>query len=129
MAGPRGWIFVASCTALLLLWLVHRIQTGRLRSEYAILWAPVGLALGVFGAWPPLIDRLAAAVGIAYAPSLLIVLGGAFTFVYLVPLSERAGEQRARTRRLAQELAILRARLEAAGLLDEGPEPPGEEPG
>jgi hypothetical protein len=77
-----------------------------------LLWLGGGLALLAFSVKKDLLDQLATFVGIAYAPSLLllgaILLGFLLSMHFSVALS-RLAEQ---NKRLAQELAILRLSVE-----------------
>jgi hypothetical protein len=77
-----------------------------------LLWLAGGLVLLVFSLKKNLLDQLASFVGIAYAPSLLllgaILLGFLLSMHFSVALS-RLAEQ---NKRLAQELAILRLSVE-----------------
>jgi hypothetical protein len=91
---------------------VQLVRRRSLREDYALLWLGGGVALLVFSLKKDLLDQLATMVGIAYAPSLLllgaIVLGFLLSMHFSVALS-RLAEQ---NKRLAQELAILRLSVE-----------------
>jgi hypothetical protein len=99
-------------SVLALLLVVQLVRKRRLREDYALLWLAGGLVLLVFSLKKNLLDQLATLVGIAYAPSLLllgaILLGFLLSMHFSVALS-RLAEQ---NKRLAQELAILRLSVE-----------------
>ncbi|MBI1761017.1 MAG: DUF2304 domain-containing protein [Acidobacteria bacterium] len=104
---------IAITGSLLMMYLVfYLIRQRRLREEYALLWFAAGLVLLVFSFWRGLLDRVAQWVGIAYPPSVLllamIVFGFLLAMHYSVSLS-RLAEQ---NKRLTQELALLRNRVE-----------------
>lgn len=99
-------------SVLAILLVVQLVRRRRLREDYALLWLAGGVVLLVFSLKKDLLDQLAAFVGIAYAPSLLllgaILLGFLLSMHFSVALS-RLAEQ---NKRLAQELAILRLSVE-----------------
>ena len=99
-----------SVAAILLV--IQLVRRRSLREDYALLWLGGGLVLLVFSLKRNLLDQLATFVGIAYAPSLLllgaILLGFLLSMHFSVALS-RLAEQ---NKRLAQELAILRLSVE-----------------
>lgn len=101
---------LTSVVAILLV--VQLVRRRSLREDYALLWLGGGLVLLVFSVKKNLLDQLAAFVGIAYAPSLLllgaILLGFLLSMHFSVALS-RLAEQ---NKRLAQELALLRLSVE-----------------
>jgi len=101
---------LTSVIAILLV--IQLVRRRSLREDYALLWLGGGLVLLVFSLKKDLLDQLAIIVGIAYAPSLLllgaIVLGFLLSMHFSVALS-RLAEQ---NKRLAQELALLRLSVE-----------------
>jgi hypothetical protein len=103
-------IAVALLVALIVTQLIRR---RKLREEYALLWFAASVVLLVFASKRDLLDRLATLVGISYSPSLLllgvILLGFLLALHFSVSLS-RLSEQ---NKRLAQEVALLRLRLDA----------------
>lgn len=89
------------------------IRRGKLREEYALTWFVASLALIGVSLWRDSLEIAARLAGIYYAPSALllgvIVLGFALAMHYSISLS-RLAEQ---NKRLAQELALLRLRVES----------------
>ena len=88
------------------------IRTRRLREEYAILWFLASLALIGVSLWRGSLDVAARLLGVAYPPSVLLLavigLGFAAAIHFSISLS-RLDEQNTR---LAQEIALLRFRME-----------------
>lgn len=87
--------------------------TARLKPRYALLWiaASAGLvALSLFRR--TLIDGVGEAFGIAYKPALLFLAADVFLMVILLHMSVVVSRLTERTRRLAEELAVLRGRLD-----------------
>ena len=96
------------------------IRKRTVREEYAILWFLASLALIVVSAWRGSLDVAARLLGVAYPPSVLLLaaigLGFAAAIHFSISLT-RLSEQNVR---LAQDLALLRLRIE------NGPPPPAE---
>lgn len=82
-----------------------------LREKYALYWISLASALLLVGLLPILLKRTAELAHLSYPAAVLclaLVLGYPFAFGVSVSLSR----QYQHTRRLAQELALLRERLE-----------------
>lgn len=111
--------FVSLAIAILVMLVVAQlIRTRKLREEYALLWFGASVVLLAFAVKRDLLDQLAAAFGIAYPPSLLllgtILMGFLLSLHFSISLS-RLSEQ---NKRLAQEVAILRLEIEKSHLPD-----------
>jgi hypothetical protein len=105
-------VLALTCSLLLVsavLWLVYR---RRLREEYTPIWMGVALALVLVSVRLDWLYALTRAIGAWTPSSLIFFLGEVFLVViclnYAVRLS-RTGEE---IKNLAQEVALLRARLE-----------------
>lgn len=123
--NPRIQIIAVLGSLLVLLFIFQLIRRGKLREEYALIWVGAGFALIVVSLWRNSLEIVARLTGIAYPPSVLllgvIVLGFALAMHYSISLS-RLAEQ---NKRLAQELALLRHRVESLDARpDEAPPPP-----
>jgi hypothetical protein len=102
-----GAIFVL----IVLLLILEMLRQQKLREKYAILWLTVGLATLILAAFPRLLFWAANLVGVQVPSNLLF----ASTFVLLigvcVHLSWELSHAEDRTRRLAEEVAILREQV------------------
>lgn len=107
----RAYFIVVMCGLLLAAHIMKRIQAGRLRVGYALAWGAVGVGVLLVAIWRGAVDHVAALLGIDFGPSVLLLFGGLFGVVYLLHLSEEVSLLRARSRRLAQELALMQERL------------------
>ena len=85
--------------------------SGRLKPRYALLWLLAASVLVLVSVWRGLIDDLGAAFGIAYKPALVFLGADIFLMLILLHMSVVVSRLTERTRRLAQELALLRAAL------------------
>jgi len=106
-----GYVFVLSCVALLLLFIVSQVAKKRLSAEYALFWLVFGVFLAFSAFWRGILNWLGQSLGVHDPPHILTVLLGGFTLAYLVHLSVMVSISRENERRLAQELAIVKMAL------------------
>lgn len=102
--------------SLLFMFFIFRLITkGKLREEYSIVWIICTLTLLVFAIWRNGLDVIAKLLGVYYAPA-LIFLGAIFAIIiFLVHLSVVNSKQQQQIKLLAQELALLKNKLEEKG--------------
>lgn len=117
---------VAAVTALLifLAWLVRLIRSGRLQLRGSVSMILSTLAAIVVTLRPELLVSVAHALSIEVASNALFGFAFLFVLVHLVSITIQLSGTSAQVRRLSQECAILRARLEAIE-----PAQPEAEPG
>lgn len=92
--------------AAIILLLVRR---DHLRIRYSVWWlfiASVALFLGLF---PGIIDALGALLGVAYPPTLLLVLGIAALLIKILYMDIEHSRQERNLRRLTQRIALYEA--------------------
>lgn len=133
---PIDVVAIAGSLAILaaVLWLAG---TGRLKPRYALLWIAASSCLVLVSVWRDLIDIVGDAFGIAYKPALLFLGAIVFLLLILLHMSVVVSRLTERTRRLAQELALLREERSrdgasppaGAGRGAASPDPPGERRG
>lgn len=100
------YISIAVCVVLIAT-IIELIRRGRLREEYAFIWLGSALVFLVLSIWRGAFDSIARFLGIAYGPSLLILVILFFGFVFLVHFSIVISKLTSENKRLAQEQAIL----------------------
>jgi hypothetical protein len=102
---------VGSATVLFLVF--ELIRRGRLKERYSLLWLAAGVVLLVLSVFRGLLEAFARLVGIYYPPSLLFLV--AFVFLLLITLHFSAviSGLAEKNKHLAQEIALLRQRLDA----------------
>lgn len=95
-----------------MLLVIQLIRARKLREDYSLLWIVASLTLLLFSVDRHFIDRAAAFFGIAYPPSLLLLgaifVGFVLTMHFSIALSRLSEE----SKRLAQEVALLRLELD-----------------
>lgn len=93
---------------LVLAFVVEMLRRGILREKYAVLWLGLSGALLVIALFPGLLSLAASLVGVQVPSNLLFLMAGVTLLLVCVQLSYEISRLEARTRRLAEELALLR---------------------
>lgn len=111
---------VTALAGLLILGVIlELLRRRRLREKYAMLWLAVGLIVLPLGFFPSLLDGTAAMLGVASGVSLVLFLGFLFLLLVCIHLSWEVSQLEEETRTLAEDLALLRADVEARVLNDQ----------
>ena len=100
------------------------VRRRKLVEEYSILWILGALALLALSVWRDLLHAAAHRLGVAYPPSLLLLVLSAVVFVGLLSFSVILSRQRRQIERLTEEAAVLGAEIRelrppVAGVPDE----------
>ncbi len=99
-------IGIAIALAILVL-----VRKNHLMVSHAVWWLMVAVASITFGAYPWLIDRIGAVLGIHYPPILLIVIGLGLILIKMLTMDLKRSEQERNIRALTQRLAILESEM------------------
>jgi hypothetical protein len=97
------------------------LRRKRLMERYALLWLFSSAVLLALAAWRGLLETIASAIGIYYAPSALFVIAFGFILVLLLHFSLVISRLADQNKVLAQRLGMLQQRVEA--LATEQPDP------
>lgn len=116
-----NWFGVAAAVVLLV-FILELLRRGILREKFAILWLAVSTLLVVMAVFPGLLRGAADALGFEVPSNLLFFTGILFLLLVCVQLSYEVSRLEARTRRLAEDLALLTAQTRVSA-----PRPPGTE--
>lgn len=108
MTGVVGVVFALAVLVLIVVLLLKR----RLREKYAVLWLVIGVAFLVLALFPSLLRGLAQLVGVAVPSNLLFAMLLALLVGVCLHLSWELSTAEEEIRRVAEEVAILRAQLE-----------------
>ena len=95
--------------------LFELLRRRRLREKYAVFWGVVALFTLVIAAFPPLLYWLADLVGVAVPANLLFFVASMLLMVVSIQHSHELGRMEDRTRTLAEEIALLRLRVDQLG--------------
>lgn len=88
------------------------ILKGKLRTEYSIIWILMGTMFLVFSLWRESLDLMAKFFGVFYAPSLIFIFFFFMIFIFLIHLSVVNSKQHEQIKKLAQEIALMKEKLE-----------------
>ena len=100
------------------------LRRGILRERFAVLWLIVSGLLVVVALFPQLLRSAADALGFALPSNLLFFASILFLLLVAVQLSFEVSRLEARTRRLAEDVALLASEVHAAGVRDLRDPPP-----
>lgn len=121
--STRAHIFVFLVTVGALFFILRLVRRRQLRAKYAMLWVSVGLVLALLATFPFLANNAASWVGVDYQPAALLFGAVAFLFLLVVHFSWELSRLEDRSRVVAEELAMLRNRVDLldldAGFVDE----------
>ncbi|KRF36527.1 DUF2304 domain-containing protein [Nocardioides sp. Soil805] len=99
-------------SATILLALFEMMRRHRLREKYALIWAVVAVFVLLVAAFPLLLQSVAHALGIQVPANLLFFAASILIMVLTLQHSSELGRLEERTRTLAEEIALLRLRIE-----------------
>ncbi|EWC61753.1 putative integral membrane protein [Actinokineospora spheciospongiae] len=99
-------------SVLVLAGIVEMLRRRQLSEKYAVLWLVVGLLLLVFTIFPGTLSSIAALIGVAIPTNLLFFVGLIFLTGVGLHLSWELSRLEDETRKLAEDLAILRLDVE-----------------
>jgi hypothetical protein len=111
MVSPIQIISILASVTIIII-VLSLIRQRRLREEYSILWLLGSLILIVFSVWRSLLDIIADLVGVVYAPAILLLIGIFFGVVMFLHFTVVLSKQADRNKSLAQEVALLRDKIE-----------------
>lgn len=98
-----------------LLFIARLVRRRQLREKYAMLWMAVGAAVVVVSLSRGPMDGLARALGIQYGPTILFLVAIMFLMAVVAHLSWEVSRLEERTRKLAEEMALMRPQKPAEG--------------
>lgn len=94
------------------LFVFEMLRRGILREKFAVLWLVVSASLLVFAIFPSILVTLSGWLGIALPSNLLFLMAAVLLLLVSVQLSYEVSRVEGRTRRLAEEIALLRHEIE-----------------
>jgi len=94
--------------AALIIFLVRR---DRLHVTHGMGWIVVAVGFALLGFSPGIIDRLAAVLGIAYPPTLGLILGIVILVIKILSIDIERSHTEVRNQRLIQRVALLEAEM------------------
>lgn len=118
----RAQLLVLVIVVFSVMFILRLVRQRKLKGKYALLWVGVAIFLLAFAIVPDVLVPVSDAVGVAYEPAVFFLAAIAFLFLMVVHFSFELSRTEERTRTLAEEVALLKARL------DETDPPPDRTP-
>jgi len=106
MWGRIQWVMVIVAVIFFLM-ILELIRRRRLKEEYSLLWLGAGGVLIILSVARPLLEKIAAMLGIDYAPSAMFLIAGLMGMALGIHLTMVISKLTDQNRKLAQRLAIL----------------------
>lgn len=99
-------------SVFVLVWILSLVRRRQLIEEYSFLWICIaGVFLGL-SFFHPIMDKVAYWLGIEYGPSALFLFFNVVTLFILIHVSIQLSDYKSKKRLLAQEIALLRDKVE-----------------
>jgi len=117
----RITLLTALGAVFLFLLTLELTRRRRLSERYSILWFATAVVVFGVAMIPGVLDFVARSLGIAYAPSALLLVALVFVLALILHLSMVISRLTAQTARLAQTVAILKTEQATPPLADEAP--------
>jgi hypothetical protein len=108
-------VFVIVVAVAIAAVVISYVRKWRLREEYSILWLLLSVGLVVLVSFGQIMEWTARWLDVKYPPSVLFFVALAFVAAMLFHYSLEISRLSDQSRRLAQELSLLRSRLEREG--------------
>ena len=106
MNGP--YLLGVAAAVVAAVFVVELLRRGILKEKFAALWLLVTGVLLVIAVFPGVLSWLATVLGVQLPSNLLFFLAAVVLLLVSVQLSFEVSKLEARTRRLAEDLALLR---------------------
>ena len=105
----RVTLFAICASAGFLLYILEMVRRRKLREEYSILWLAGSVVILVLSLKQDWLVGIAHAVGIAYPPSFLFLVGILFILLILIHFSIAISKLHQMNKKMAQEIALMKA--------------------
>ncbi len=114
--ATRIQIIIILFVLIFLCFIFRLVTKGKLREEYSIIWIISGVLFLVFAFWREGLDVFSKIMGIYYAPTLLFMIAIFAIVLFLVHLSVVNSRQHEEIKKMAQEIALLKKKIEKTNL-------------
>ena len=112
IAEQRIQLFSILGSLILLFFILSLIKKRRLKEEYALLWIGASILFAGLSIFRPALEYLAHFLGIHYAPTALLLMLIMAITVILIHYSTVISKLSEQTKRLTQELALLKHQID-----------------
>ncbi len=113
MVIDRVMIFGVGASVAALILILELVRQRKLREDYSLLWLATAVVLLILSLARPLLDQIAALLGIiTYPPAALFLVAIVFMLVILLHYSTVLTRLAQENKGMAQQIAIMRYELE-----------------
>ncbi len=105
-------IYFIIVSIISMIYIIHEIRQKRFTIKESFWWIMAALGMLILSIFPYSIDQIAKFLGISYPPSLLFVLCDIYLIFIIFRNSKRIAEQQAKITELAQNVAILKEKID-----------------
>lgn len=107
----RLTIIIVACMILAIVYFFTLISKNRLGYKYGLTWIVVAFVISIISMWPDALTFVAKIMGVATPSNAMFFLGFVFLLMVVFSLSITISKEIDKTRRLTQDLGILRKEL------------------
>jgi len=108
------YVSVVMVCVVVVVAMIYLLRTRRIREKYAAIWLLLTLAVVVLGVFPQLAFWLSRMLGVQTPVNLVFSVGLVVLAAVCLQLSTEVSNLEEETRRLAEEIALLRADVDRA---------------
>lgn len=111
LIANRIQFFSITSSLFLFAFILRLVKRKKLKEEYSLLWLGFSLIFVVLAFYKPLLELVAKALGIIYAPAALLLILVTSIFFILIQFSVVISKLAEGNKNLIQEVGILKAEL------------------
>jgi hypothetical protein len=111
LINNRIQFFSVTSSVFLFAFVLRLVKRKKLREEYSLLWLGFGLVFISLAIYRPLLELVAKALGIIYAPAALLLILVTSIFFILIQFSVVISKLAEGNKNLIQEVGLLKAEL------------------
>lgn len=111
LISNRIQFFSVTSSLFLFAFVFRLVKRKKLKEEYSLLWLGFGLVFILLAFYKPLLELVAKALGIIYAPAALLLILVTSIFFILIQFSVVISKLAEGNKNLIQEVGILKAEL------------------
>ncbi len=106
-----NWLFIV-IGIILIIYIIKSVMNKNFDMYESILWIMATVVIIILAIFPKSLDLISTKIGISYSPSLVFLLALVFLLFINFKQSRIINEQKLKTAELAQQLAILKEKVE-----------------
>lgn len=105
-------IYIIIIGIMLSITILLMVRKDKMHGPYSIWWLLIAISAIILSLFPKISDYIAGWVGIAYPPTIILVLAISLILLKMLSMDMERTKQERKIRRLTQKIAILEDRLD-----------------